>query len=60
LTKDWQDEAVAFNKRSLRGTDYVYVWVDGIVRHEAPHHRVGVEDLHHSGCRGSRVKLRAA
>lgn len=30
LTKDWQDEAVAFNKRSLAGTDYVYVWVDGI------------------------------
>jgi len=30
LTKDWQDEATAFNKRSLAGTDYVYVWVDGI------------------------------
>ncbi len=30
LTKDWQDEAVAFNKRSLKDTDYVYVWVDGI------------------------------
>lgn len=30
LTKDWQDEAVAFNKRSLAETDYVYVWVDGI------------------------------
>lgn len=30
LTKDWQDEAAAFNKRSLAGTDYVYVWVDGI------------------------------
>ena len=30
LTKDWQDEAVAFNQRSLTGTDYVYVWVDGI------------------------------
>jgi len=30
LTKDWQDEATAFNKRSLKGTDYVYVWVDGI------------------------------
>lgn len=30
LTKDWQDEAVAFNKRSLASTDYVYVWVDGI------------------------------
>jgi transposase-like protein len=30
LTKDWQDEAAAFNKRSLKDTDYVYVWVDGI------------------------------
>ena len=30
MTKDWQDEATAFNKRSLAGTDYVYVWVDGI------------------------------
>jgi transposase-like protein len=30
LTRDWQDEAAAFNKRSLAGTDYVYVWVDGI------------------------------
>ncbi len=30
LTAQWQDEAVAFNKRSLAATDYVYVWVDGI------------------------------
>jgi putative transposase len=30
LTKDWQDEAVAFNKRPLKDTDYVYCWVDGI------------------------------
>jgi len=30
LTKDWQDEAAAFNTRSLAETDYVYVWVDGI------------------------------
>jgi putative transposase len=30
LTKDWQDEAIAFNRRSLKDTDYVYVWVDGI------------------------------
>ena len=30
LTKDWQDEARAFNARSLKETDYVYVWVDGI------------------------------
>jgi len=30
LTTQWQDEAVAFNKRSLKDIDYVYVWVDGI------------------------------
>ena len=30
LTKQWQDDAAAFNKRSLAGTDYVYVWVDEI------------------------------
>jgi putative transposase len=30
LTAQWQDEAVAFNARSLAGTDYVYVWADGI------------------------------
>jgi transposase-like protein len=30
LTTQWQDEARAFNGRSLAGTDYVYVWVDGI------------------------------
>ena len=30
LTTQWQDEAVAFGKRSLAETDYVYIWVDGI------------------------------
>ena len=30
LTTQWQDEAVAFGSRSLAGSDYVYVWVDGI------------------------------
>ena len=30
LTGQWQDEANAFGKRSLRDVDYVYVWVDGI------------------------------
>ncbi|GAA8854339.1 IS256 family transposase [Helicobacter pylori] len=30
LTEQWQVEAAAFNQRSLAGTDYVYVWVDGI------------------------------
>ncbi len=30
LTTQWQDEARAFQDRSLAGTDYVYMWVDGI------------------------------
>ena len=30
LTGQWQDDAEAFNKRLLKGTDYVYCWVDGI------------------------------
>src|SRR3954471_16120995 len=30
LTTQWQDEAQAFNARSLAGSDYVYCWVDGI------------------------------
>jgi len=46
LTAQWQDDAAAFNERSLKDTDYVYCWVDGIVRHEALCDRVGVRDLH--------------
>jgi putative transposase len=30
LTVQWQDEARAFAARDLSGTDYVYLWVDGI------------------------------
>jgi putative transposase len=30
LTAQWQDDATAFNRRSLAQTDYVYCWVDGI------------------------------
>ena len=30
LTAQWQDEAKAFQDRDLSGTDYVYLWVDGI------------------------------
>src|ERR671915_67550 len=29
LPSQWQDEARAFNTRSLAETDYVYCWVDG-------------------------------
>jgi transposase-like protein len=30
LAAQWQDEAHAFGQRDLSGTDYVYLWVDGI------------------------------
>ncbi len=30
LTSQWQDEARTFAARDLSGTDYVYLWVDGI------------------------------
>ncbi len=30
LTTGWQDEARVFAQRDLSGTDYVYLWVDGI------------------------------
>src|SRR6478752_6288725 len=30
LTAQWQEEAAAFGRRDLSGTDYVYLWVDGI------------------------------
>jgi putative transposase len=30
LTSQWQDEAKTFGQRDLSGTDYVYLWVDGI------------------------------
>jgi hypothetical protein len=29
LTAKWQDDAAGFGKRSLGGSDYVYLWVDG-------------------------------
>jgi putative transposase len=30
LTRQWQDEQRAFMARDLSGTDYVYVWADGV------------------------------
>jgi transposase-like protein len=42
LTSQWQEDARVFNGRSLADVDYVYLWVDGIVRHEAWRNRVRV------------------
>jgi len=62
LTTQWQAEARAFNAQLLAGTDYVYVyvWVDGIVRHEALCDRVGVRDLHRRVVVAARMKRGAA
>jgi transposase-like protein len=38
LTNEWEAEYRAFQKRSLAGRDYVYVWVDGV------HFNVRLED----------------
>jgi putative transposase len=48
LTKQWTDDYHAFCQRDLSSVDYVYVWADGVVRHEALCDRVEVEDLHRS------------
>jgi transposase-like protein len=30
LTRQWQDDHAAFQQRDLSGSDYVYVWADGV------------------------------
>ena len=30
LTKEWSDDRKLFNSRDLSGTDYVYMWADGV------------------------------
>ena len=46
LTETWKAEQRVFAARDLSDVDYVYLWADGIVRHEAPQDRVEVRDLH--------------
>ena len=46
LTEQWQAEQRTFAARDLSGVDYVYLWADGIVRHEALSDRMEVKDLH--------------
>ena len=43
LTETWQAEQRAFAQRDLSGVDYVYLWADGIVRHEALVRREALE-----------------
>ncbi len=52
LKQVWEQEFQAWSKRDLHGKRYVYLWADGIVRHEAPENRVGCKDPP-TGCRSS-------
>jgi putative transposase len=59
LTSQWQADREAFMARSLADRDDVYVWADGVVRHEAPSDRAGGRSPP-AVCRSRPVKLRAA
>ena len=59
LTGQWQADYQAFCGRDLADRDYVYCWVDGIVRHEAPSDRAGGRSPL-AVCRSRPLKLRAA
>jgi hypothetical protein len=41
LLASWQADYQVFCRRDLTDRDYVYVWADGLVRHEAPSDRAG-------------------
>jgi putative transposase len=59
LLAAWQADHQAFCQRDLTEREYVYVWADGVVRHEAPCDRVGWKDPP-AVCRSRPLKLRAA
>ena len=59
LTREWSAELSGFQQRDLSQIDYVYLWADGVVRHEAPHYRVGGRSPPAS-CRSRSLKLEAA
>lgn len=58
LKADWEADYRAFRSRPIEGT-FPYVFLDAIVRHEAPHDRVGGRSPP-PACRSRSVKLRAA
>jgi hypothetical protein len=59
LVAAWQADYQAFCQRDLSDRDYVYVWCDGVVRHEAPCDRAGGRSPP-VVCRSRPLKLRAA
>jgi transposase-like protein len=59
LLTSWQADYEVFCRRDLADRDYVYVWADGVVRHEAPCDRAGGRSPP-VVCRSRPLKLRAA
>jgi putative transposase len=59
LVAAWQADYEVFCRRDLSDRDYVYVWADGVVRHEAPFDRAGCKGPP-VVCRSRPLKLRAA
>ena len=59
LKSIWETEYKDFSKRSLGNRHYVYVWSDGLARHEVPCNRVGCKNPP-SACRSGPMKLEAA
>jgi len=59
LTKRFKNQYEAFDRQDLSGHTFVYIWADGIVRHEALCNRVGCKDPP-LACRSKPMKLEAA
>ena len=59
LKERWGEEYEAWRQRSLGEHRYAYIWSDGVVRHEAPHYRVGSMSPP-AVCRSRPLKLEAA
>jgi transposase-like protein len=59
LKERWGEEYEAWRQRPLGEHRYTYIWSDGIVRHEAPYHRVGSVSPP-AVCRSRPLKLEAA
>jgi putative transposase len=59
LVAQWQADHEAFGRRDLTDRDYVDIWADGVVRHEAPFDRAGGRSPP-VVCRSRPLKLRAA
>jgi transposase-like protein len=59
LKDSWKAEYETWQQRPLGNRRYPYLWLDGIVRHEAPQYRVGRRSPP-AVCRSRPLKLEAA